>query len=85
MKTIIVVIAIFLSNTLLIDNVLAASQISATINKNPVVVNESFILKITIDDDVDTNALNTYLTINQISKINSRFHLNESLFLKYVL
>ena len=59
MKTIIVVIAIFLSNTLLIDNVLAASQISATINKNPVVVNESFILKITIDDDVDTNALNT--------------------------
>jgi hypothetical protein len=59
MKTIIILIAIFLSNTLLIDNALAASQISATIDKNPVVVNESFILKITIDDDVDTNALNT--------------------------
>ena len=59
MKTIIIVVVIFLSNTLLIDNVQAASQISATIDKNPVVVNESFILKITIDDDVDTNALNT--------------------------
>jgi hypothetical protein len=39
--------------------VFAASKMSATIDKNPVVVNESFILKITIDDDIDTNALNT--------------------------
>jgi len=59
MKIIITVIAIFLSNALFVNNALAANQISATIDKNPVVVNESFILKITVDDDVDTNALNT--------------------------
>ena len=59
MKIIITVIAIFCSNALFVNNALAASQVSATIDKNPVVVNESFILKITIDDDVDTNALNT--------------------------
>jgi hypothetical protein len=58
-KIIITVIAIFFSNALLVNNALAASQISATIDKNPVVVNESFILKITVDDDVDTNALDT--------------------------
>ncbi|MBA6255691.1 MULTISPECIES: BatD family protein [unclassified Colwellia] len=59
MKTFITLLAIILSNALFTSNALAASQISATIDKNPVVVNESFILKITIDDDVDTNALNT--------------------------
>jgi hypothetical protein len=59
MKTFITLLAIVLSNALFTSNALAASQISATIDKNPVVVNESFILKITIDDDVDTNALNT--------------------------
>ncbi|TWX56363.1 protein BatD [Colwellia hornerae] len=52
-------LTILLSSTLFTSNALAASQVSATIDKNPVVVNESFILKITIDDDVDTNALNT--------------------------
>jgi hypothetical protein len=59
MKITITVIAIFFSNVLFVNNAFAASQISATIDKNPVVVNESFILKITVDDDVDTNALNT--------------------------
>jgi hypothetical protein len=59
MKTIITLMAILLSNALFTNNALAASQVSATIDKNPVVVNESFILKITIDDDVNTNALNT--------------------------
>jgi hypothetical protein len=59
MKTFITVLAIFISSALFASNAIAASQISATIDKNPVVVNESFILKITIDDDVDTNALNT--------------------------
>ena len=59
MKIIITVIAIFCSNALFLNNAIAASQIIATIDKNPVVVNESFILKITVDDDVDTNALDT--------------------------
>ncbi|WP_244947069.1 BatD family protein [Colwellia hornerae] len=58
-STIIAILTILLSSTLFTSNALAASQVSATIDKNPVVVNESFILKITIDDDVDTNALNT--------------------------
>jgi len=64
MKTIITVLAIFLSNALFTDYALAASQISVTIDKNPVVVNESFVLKIIIDDDVDTNALNTSDLLN---------------------
>ncbi|MBA6350039.1 BatD family protein [Colwellia sp. BRX8-9] len=58
-QTIIALLTILLSNTLFTPNAFAATQISATIDKNPIVVNESFILKITIDDDVDTNALNT--------------------------
>lgn len=37
----------------------ATTQVVATIDKNPVVVNESFVLEITADDDVDTNALDT--------------------------
>jgi len=32
---------------------------SATIDKNPVVVNESFVLTVTVDDDVQNNALDT--------------------------
>ncbi|MBA6355626.1 MULTISPECIES: BatD family protein [unclassified Colwellia] len=58
-QTIIALLTILLSNTLFTSNAFAATQISTTIDKNPIVVNESFILKITIDDDVDTNALNT--------------------------
>jgi len=59
MKTITTVLILFLSNMLFVNTVFAASKMSATIDKNPVVVNESFILKISIDDDIDTNALNT--------------------------
>jgi len=34
-------------------------SVTATIDKNPVVVNESFVLTVTADDDVNTNALDT--------------------------
>jgi len=33
--------------------------VTATVDKNPVVVNESFVLTVTADDDVNTNALDT--------------------------
>jgi hypothetical protein len=58
-KTIIPLAVIFLSNIVLTGFAFATSQVSATIDKNPVVVNESFILKLIIDDDVNTNSLNT--------------------------
>ena len=53
-KTIIVVFVIFFSNTLFLSTAFATTQLSVTIDKNPVVVNESFILKVIADDDVDT-------------------------------
>jgi len=59
MKKITTLLVIIFCTIAIAGNVFAASQISATIDKNPVVVNESFILKIIIDDDVNTNALNT--------------------------
>jgi len=59
MKKITTLLVIIFCNLSIISNVFAASQVSATIDKNPVVVNESFVLKIIIDDDVNTNALNT--------------------------
>jgi len=59
MKKITTLLAIIFCNIAIAGNAFAASQISATIDKNPVVVNESFILKIIIDDDVNTNALDT--------------------------
>jgi len=59
MKKITKLLVIIFCNIAIAGNTFAASQISATIDKNPVVVNESFILKIIIDDDVNTNALNT--------------------------
>ena len=34
-------------------------SVSATIDKNPVMVNESFVLTVTADDDINTNALDT--------------------------
>jgi hypothetical protein len=37
----------------------ALTQVTATIDKNPVEQNESFILQVTADDDVDTDALDT--------------------------
>lgn len=38
---------------------LALSQVTASVDKNPVIANESFVLTITADDDIDTNALDT--------------------------
>lgn len=38
---------------------LALTQIIATVDKNPVVEKESFVLQITADDDIDSNALDT--------------------------
>lgn len=34
-------------------------NVSATVDKNPVIVNESFVLTVTADDDVNSNALDT--------------------------
>ncbi|NQZ22902.1 MAG: protein BatD [Colwellia sp.] len=59
MKKITALLVILFCHIAIAGNAFAASKISATIDKNPVVVNESFILKIIIDDDVNTNALNT--------------------------
>ena len=36
-----------------------ALKVTASVDKNPVIVNESFILEVIADDDVDTNALDT--------------------------
>ena len=38
---------------------LALTQITATVDTNPVVEKESFVLQITADDDIDSNALDT--------------------------
>ncbi|SEK45658.1 Oxygen tolerance [Colwellia chukchiensis] len=46
--------------TILISlNSYALSKVTASVDKNPVVVNESLILTVTADDDVDSNALDT--------------------------
>lgn len=37
----------------------AATEITATVDKNPVVVNESFVLTVTANEDLDANALDT--------------------------
>jgi len=44
---------------LLSQNSFALSQVTATVDKNPVQINESFMLEVTADDDVNTNALDT--------------------------
>ncbi len=40
-------------------NVYALTTVTATIDKNPVIANESFVLTVVADDDIDTNALDT--------------------------
>lgn len=42
----------------------AFAEVVASIDKNPVVANESFVLTITADDDVDSNALDTRALLN---------------------
>ena len=37
----------------------AFTNVTATVDKNPVVANESFVLTVTADDDVDTTAFDT--------------------------
>jgi len=44
---------------LLSPSIMALTLVSASIDKNPVVVNESFVLIVTANDDVNTNALDT--------------------------
>jgi len=44
---------------LLLTHSVMALQITATVDKNPVIANESFILEVVADDDVNTNALDT--------------------------
>lgn len=48
-----------LTSLLLIQSAFALTQVTATVDKNPVMEKESFILEVTADDDVDTNALDT--------------------------
>jgi len=48
-----------LSSLLLIQSAFALTQVSATIDKNPVMEKESIILQVVADDDVNNNALDT--------------------------
>lgn len=51
--------AILLFIGLLLTPATFALQVTASIDKNPVVANESFVLEVVADDDVNTNALDT--------------------------
>lgn len=42
----------------------ALNKVTATIDRNPVVVNESFVLTVVADDDVNTNAFDTSALLN---------------------
>ncbi|GAA5138920.1 BatD family protein [Thalassotalea piscium] len=42
----------------------ALTEVIASVDKNPVIMNESFVLTITADDDVDSNALDTSALLN---------------------
>lgn len=44
---------------LLSNNALALSQVTATVDKNPAMINESILLTVTADDDISRNALDT--------------------------
>lgn len=52
-------IAIVLIGLLLTPSVWALTKVTATVDRNPVAVKESFVLTVIADDDVDTNALDT--------------------------
>ena len=45
-------------------SVAAVTQVTSTIDKNPVVVNESFVLEVIANDDVSANALDTSPLLN---------------------
>lgn len=55
----IVIGLISLLSLLISSSSFAYINVSATIDKNPVMVNESFVLTVTADDDVNSNALDT--------------------------
>ena len=42
----------------------ALAEVVASIDKNPVIANESFVLTISADDDIDSNALDTSALLN---------------------
>jgi hypothetical protein len=48
-----------LANLLLIQSAFALTQVTATVDRNPVMEKESFILQVIADDDIDSNALDT--------------------------
>ena len=55
----IIIRLITFSSLLLVNTAFALTQVTATVDKNPVMEKESFILQVVADDDVNTNALNT--------------------------
>jgi len=55
----IIIRLIALSSLLLVNTAFALSQVTATVDKNPVMEKESLILRVIADDDVNTNALDT--------------------------
>ena len=50
---------LIMAATLFSNNVHALSTVTAVVDKNPAMINESILLTITADDDVDRNALDT--------------------------
>ncbi|WP_426358066.1 BatD family protein [Pseudocolwellia sp. HL-MZ19] len=59
-RTIIRIIAYStVASLLLIQSAFALTQVTATIDKNPVMDKESFVLQVIADDDIETNALDT--------------------------
>jgi hypothetical protein len=52
-------IIICLAGILFSGHAFSLTQVTASVDKNPVVANESFIFTVVADDDIDTNALDT--------------------------
>ena len=47
----------------------ALTKLTASVDKNPVIANESVVLTITADDDIDRNALDTSALLSDLSLI----------------
>lgn len=58
-RVIFYLLTLIFSQLLLSQQVFALSSVTATVDKNPVMMNESVILTVTADDDVNRNALDT--------------------------
>jgi BatD DUF11 like domain len=50
---------LIIATLLVSDNAYALSKVTAVVDKNPAMINESILLTVTADDDVDRNALDT--------------------------